>query len=309
MAIYTRIQINDLKKIAAPYGIEVIDFKPIEGGNANSNYYIQAKEGEYVLTISEENSLEEVLIHANLLQWFEKHGYLTCQVQATTSGELISQYNGKPIMVKKWIPGTVHENFTAEMLEQIGRSIAQMHQIPAPEYLPSQHPYGIQVFSSVIGKAIDSEYENWLEDRLHFLRDNLPDNLPKGLIHGDIFFDNVVFERTELKAIIDFEGACRYYLVFDLGMGILGLCRTEGIIDLTKVKALIKGYEQIRPMEIPEKRFIPFFIEYAAIATSYWRYWKYNIYSPNPDRSGKHREMVQVAKSVSKLSIYEKIGL
>jgi len=122
------------------------------------------------------------------------------------------------------------------------------------------------------------------------------------LVHGDIFFDNVLFEKNKIKAIIDFEEACNYYLIFDLGMGVLGLCRTGGKIDLNKTRALIKGYEQIRSLGFSERDSLQLFIEYAAIATSWWRFWKYNIDSPNPDLRNKHWKMVQVAKEVEILA-------
>jgi homoserine kinase type II len=173
----------------------------------------------------------------------------------------------------------VYENISTEMLKQIGTSMAKLHQISAPDFLPKLHPYGVQIFSTVIDKGIDKRYESWLSEQTQFLIDKLPKNLPKGLIHGDVFFDNVLFEDGKIKAIIDFEEACQYYLNFDLGMGILGLCRTNGKIDLTKVNALITGYEQIRLLEPLEKELLPLFIKYAAIATSWWRFWKYNIHS------------------------------
>ena len=298
MAIYTRIQASDLNKIVAPYQIEVVDFTPIEGGNTNSNYHIHAKNGEYVMTIAEEKSFHEVQKLTTLLQWLGKHHFLTSQVYATITGETVTQHAGKPVFVKKWLYGRVHENLTTDELGQIGTSMAQLHQIQAPDYLPKYHPYGQQVFSSVIGKGIDTEYEKWLKERFQFLKKHVPEGLPLGLVHGDIFFDNVLFENNKIKAIIDFEEACNYYLIFDLGMGILGLCRTGGKIDLNKARSLIKGYEQIRFLEFLERDSLQLFIEYAAIATSWWRFWKYNIHTPTPDLRNKHWDMVQVAKEV-----------
>ena len=298
MAIYTRIQASDLEKIVAPYQIEVVDFAPIEGGNTNSNYHIKAKKGEYMLTIAEEKSLPGVQRLASLLQWLGEHHFLTSSVHASITGEMVTQYAEKPILVKKWIYGTVHEYFSTDELTQIGSSMAQLHQIPAPDYLPQSHPYGQQVFSSVIGKGLDTEYEHWLKERLQFLKKHLPEDIPRGLVHGDIFFDNVLFENNKIKAIIDFEEACNYYLIFDLGMGVLGLCRTDGTIDLNKARALIKGYEQIRSLVFLERDSLQLFIEYAAIATSWWRFWKYNIHSPNADLRNKHWKMVQLAKEV-----------
>ena len=302
MAIYTRIQVSDLRKIVSLYGIEVIDFTPIDAGNTNSNYHVRAKRDEYILTIMEDKSSQEVQNLAILLQWLAKHDFLTSAVLAAGTGEIITYYAGKPVMIKKWIYGKVCENLSIDMLKQIGSYMAQLHKIPAPNYLPKLHPYGLQVFSTVIGKKLDTKYEYWLKGRLQYLEENIPKNLPQGLIHGDIFFDNVLFEDGKIKAIIDFEEACHYYLIFDLGMSVLGLCRTGGKIDLNKTRALIKGYEQIRSLELLEMEFLQFFVEYAAIATSWWRFWKYNIYSPNPNIKDKHWEMVHLAKEVEKLN-------
>lgn len=301
MAIYTKINASDLEKILTPYQIEVLEFTPMEGGNTNSNYHIRAKNGEYMLTIVEEKSFQEVQNLASLLQWLGEHDFSTSRIQATINGKLVTEYAEKPIIVKKWVFGKVHEDLNESQLRQIGYSMAELHQIQAPDYLPKLHPYGLQVFSTVVGKNLDTEYENWLAERLQFLEKNLPQNIPIGLIHGDVFFDNVLFENEEIKAIIDFEETCHYYLNFDLGMGVLGLCRTDEKIDLNKTSALLKGYEQIRSLEFSEKDSLQLFIEYATIATSWWRFWKYNIHSPKPEWRNKHWEMVQVAKEIATL--------
>ncbi len=298
MATYTEIPISDLRKIAINYGIKATNFIPVEGGNANTNYHIQAEDCDYILTLSEEKSLQEVRKLAALLEWLKKYDFITSKVHASLAGELVTQYIKKPVLVKKWVTGTVCEDFSTEMLVQIGITMANLHQIPTPDFLPNLHPYGLQVFSTVVNKGIDKKYECWLAKKIQFLTKNLPENLPHGLIHGDIFFDNILFEGNKIKAIIDFEEVCHYYLVFDIGMAILGLCRTDGKIDLIKASALIKGYEQVRLLEYPEKKCLPLFIEYAAIATSWWRFWKYNIHSPSPDLNNKHWEMVQVAKEM-----------
>lgn len=302
MATYTRIPLSDLKKIAIAYGIKALDFTSIDGGNTNSNYYIQAAQGDYMLTLAEEKSLQEMENLAALLQQLEQYNFITSKVHPSLTREIVTEYAGKPILIKKWIKGSVYENISMEMLKQIGGTMAKLHQVPAPDFLPKLHPYGVQVFSTVVDKGIDKVYESWLSEQTQSLMEKLPKNLPKGLIHGDVFFDNVLFEDEKIKAIIDFEEACYYYLNFDLGMGILGLCRTNGKIDLTKANALVTGYEEIRPLEFLEKELLPLFIKYAAIATSWWRFWKYNIHSPNPDLKNKHWEMVRVAKEMDEVT-------
>ena len=122
------------------------------------------------------------------------------------------------------------------------------------------------------------------------------------MIHGDLFYDNVITEQGKFKAIIDFEEACYYYLIFDIGMSILGLCLDKGVLNLVKVKSLINGYQSIRPLQSEEKGKLKFFVEYAAIATSKWRFWKYNIDVPNKKLKDKHWEMVNIAKNINSIN-------
>jgi homoserine kinase type II len=245
--------------------------------------------------------MAEVENMASLLQWLSSNHFPTSSIFKTAAGNAVTEYAGKPVVIKKWIPGEVHKNFSDEQLRQTGKAMAELHKFPAPGYLSDIHPYGRQIFLTDIKKGIDTTYENWLEERIQFLKINLPKNLPRGLVHGDIYFDNVLFENDELKAIIDFKDVSEYYLVFELGMGSLGLCRSEYTIDLSKVKALVEGYEQVRSLETSEKESLKVFIEFAAISTSWWRYWKYNIQSPTPHLKKKHMDLVKVAKWLEKV--------
>ena len=301
MAVYTKIPLPDLEKIAIAYGIKAIDFISIEAGNANSNYHIKGENGNFMLTLGEEKPFPEMQKLAKILSWLEEHGFKTSKVHPSLNGDLVTRYQEKPILIKEWIEGKVIEHFDFNMLKQAGATMAKLHQVPVPDFLPKKHPYGLQVFLEFQDKGIDELYESWLKEQAALITKNLPKNLPCGLIHGDLFFDNILFEGDKIEAIIDFEEACYYHLIFDLGMAVIGLCRTDGNIDLTKVKALIKGYEAIRPLSSVEKEALPLFIQYAATATSWWRFWKYNIHSPKPDLSTKHWEMVQVVKEVEVL--------
>lgn len=298
MAVYTQLTISELRKILALYAIQLVNFRPIEGGNSNSNYYIQAKEGAYMLTIAETQNLTQVLIIAKLLRWLNKHQFFTTKVVPTIDGVLVTQFGEKPIFVKEWIEGKVLERFSELQLMQIGKEMARLHQIPPPNDLPKISPFGYQMFDTAIGKGIDVAFEDWLEERQQFLIQYLPHHLPQGLIHGDVFFDNVLFEDGELKAIIDFEEACHYYFVFGIAMGILGTCRTGEVIHLYQAKALVQGYETLRSLSFSEKAALQLFVEYTAIALAWWRYWKYNIQSPWPERKDKYLEMVRIAKAV-----------
>ncbi len=208
-------------------------------------------------------------------------------------------YRDKPVMVKAYIAGQVCKDLDETMLCQVGAAMARLHQLPVPDFLPDKHPYGLQVFPSVIGQNINPDYETWLGKRLAYLEQHIPPGLPYGLIHGDLFYDNVLFEEKKFKAIIDFEEACRYYKGFDLGMGILGLCVENTTVMLDKARALVRGYQQIRMLEKREKDTLLLFVEYAAIATSCWRFWKYHIQMPLVGKADKHWQMMHLAEDVA----------
>ena len=176
--------------------------------------------------------------------------------------------------------------------------MAKLHQVPQPDFLSIRRPYGVQKYSSIQGQNIDTEYEDWIAKRLPYLEQEKPQGLPRGLIHGDIFYDNVLFEGTKLKAIIDFEDATSNDKVFDLGMGIVGLCRKGKRVVPEKARALVKGYEQIRELEETEKSALQLYVEYAAATVSCWRYWKYHVDAPSVANADKHWQMVRVAEGV-----------
>ena len=118
------------------------------------------------------------------------------------------------------------------------------------------------------------------------------------MIHGDLFYDNVLFEGRRLKAIIDFEETTCEDNVFDLGMGIVGMCGVGTGVVLEKARALVSGYEQVRELEAREKRALQMFVEYAAATVSCWRYWKYHIDGPSEENADKHRQMARIAEEI-----------
>ena len=208
-------------------------------------------------------------------------------------------HRGKPVMLKAYVDGQVYQDLDKTMLHQLGAAMARLHQIPVPDFLSDRQPYGLQKVSSIQGQGIDTEYEDWVARRLPHLEQQKPRELPRGLVHGDIFYDNALFEGKVLTAIIDFEDTLRYDKVFDLGMGIVGLCSRSSAVVLEKAQALVQGYQQVRVLEEGEKKALQLFVEYAATAVSCWRFWKYHIDTQNAEKSDWHWQMAHSAQRIS----------
>jgi homoserine kinase type II len=299
MAVYTPLTRTELSEILQQYAIpELMAYAPIERGNTNTSYRVETPEGGYVLTVFETKTRAEVRDLARLMRWLQDHDFATSPVCATTTGQLVGTFGGKPLLLKEWVPGAYIEDLSAGQLAQVGGALAALHRIPVPDYLPTGYGFGLASFSAVSGQGIDPAYEAWLRGQEVRIREQIPAGLPTGLVHGDLFYDNALFAAGQLQAIIDFEVASQDYLVFDIGMTAVGCCRRNGRVDLAKVRALVAGYERVRPLVAAERASLPLFIEYAATATSRWRFWKYHIDAPNPARQAEKWEMVELARAV-----------
>lgn len=302
MANYTQLQPSDIQSIADYYNLTVIKFEAIEGGARNSSYLLYTLQRKYVLTVCDDDLLSDAIKLGKLLLLLEKCRFTTTRLLAPSKSDKIMVYQDKPIMLKIYIEGHVCENLDDTMLVKIGSEMAKLHQISAPDYLPKQHAYGQHTFSTIIGLNINRNYESWLAKQHQYFKHNIPSDLPCSLIHGDLFYDNILVENNQFKAIIDFEEACYYYRGFDLGMAIVGLCTQKTLVALDKTRALIAGYQQIQKLQQQEKATLQIFIQYAATATSYWRFWKYHIHIPSEDNADKHWQMMQIAKNIKRIS-------
>lgn len=295
---YLKLKEKDILEISRKYNLTQIGYESMEESGGNTNYLVRTAQNQYVLTIFEIEHIRVANL-SRLLYLLEEFDFPTTRIQKLANGDVITSYQGKPVLLKPYIVGQVVENMDENMVSQVGTAMASLHEIPNPYYLPGQHSYGLETFPRVMDKGINLEYENWLAQRYDFLMQTIPSGLPRGLIHGDVFYDNVLFDGKKFKAIIDFEDACQYYKVFDLGMAVVGLCTEESKVRLPKVRSLVNGYQKIRVLERAEKEILQLFVGYAAIATSSWRFWKYNIDTPIAELSDKHWEMVNIAKGAS----------
>jgi homoserine kinase type II len=322
MASFTQLNHTEVQQLMYNYALEVVEYKPLIGGNGNSSFIVKTQQARYVLTVCDDKSFDEVSVTAQLLKLLESH-HICCTRLITPVGHpLLTTFDGKAMMLKGYIEGQVLEHLNELQLQQVGEQTAKLNAIPPPDYLPTEHPYGRALFPLAIGLNIDKKYEAWLAKELTFLYQNVSLDLPRGLIHGDLFYDNFLFghepEQDQFKALIDFEEACNYYLVFELGMAIVGSCVTafevEGEeaeleqVDFAKVRALVAGYQKVRSLSQLEKASLQMFVRYAATATSYWRFNQYNVANPSEELARHHWGMVKLAQDVTDIPSTEFLG-
>jgi homoserine kinase type II len=300
MALYARLDRAAVNSLAGRFGIDdVTSFSVMEGGNENTNYCLETISTKYVLTLCDQKSLEQATNLANLLVYLNDHGIRTSGVVVPLNEPIVLMHDKKPVMMKRHILGEVTTSLSDSLLVQLGVEIARLHSITAPSYLPKSFPYGRRYFSEITDSEFDHPFVAWLSAKNQYLQEQIPQNLPKTLVHGDVFSDNVIIEGDQLKAIIDFEEACHYYRNFDLGMVIVGTCRNQQRISFQKAKQFLRGYQNVISLEPTERRCLKAFTVYAAVATSFWRFRQYHLRRPEPQLHRKHVEMQSLADTIS----------
>ena len=300
MTQYTKLLEKEIQGIGDKYDLKIFTYKSIKEGMGNSNYEIETNQGKHILTVFEIEPFR-VSIMSKVLRLLEKYEFPAPRITKTNKGEPLAKYRKKLVMVKPYISGKAQEELEEMQLSQIGTALAKLHEIPAPKYLPKNHTYVDKTYPQVIAQEIDREYGKWVEESHQRIVENIPSDLPVGLVHGDIFCDNVLFEGEKFKAILDFEDVNRIYKVFDLGMAVVGTCTADIEIVLSKVSALIDGYQKIRILEKSEKDNLQDFVEWAAVLTSIWRFWLYSIEMSTRENTRKHSQMVAIAKNASSI--------
>jgi len=307
MAVYTILSKDDVEKIMSNYGnFNVVHHEELSGGSQNSNYLVKCPNDDFVLSVCEQNSDEEVQNLALLLDHLAHHNFSTSKLIKTLNGESMSYWNDKPVMIKRFITGTVEEEIPEHIVRLIGVEIGRLHKIPVPPYLPHSMSYGKAYFHEVSEYAKGSEYEKWLRAKHKYIESHITDSLPKSLIHSDVFSSNVIIDNSEeIVTIMDFEEATYYYRIFDIGMTIVGICREGTGIDFSKAKLLIKGYTQEIQLTDEELTCLQAFAVYAATAMSFWRHRNFNYTIPTPSLFNHYEELKQISDSIYQLDPQE----
>jgi homoserine kinase type II len=294
MASYTALSLNTVQHILKNYDIgNFSSYVELNGGLANSSVIVTTSRGKFVLCVCDEKNESEVKVHTHLLAHLKRYHFSCSSVMATKLGNAYCLFEGKPVYIKKYIDGTVESKLSIEQSYQVGLTLACLHAIPSPPFVSQHFAMTIDEMTTTIDH--DTSFGRWLVNKSDFIAPYLSDTLPKGLIHGDLFWDNLLFNENRVAAVLDFEEACRSFLVFDIGMTIVGCCSRNEQINQALAQSLINGYETQRKMTNEERQSLRAFTVYAATVTSFWRYRQFNIIHPNSDKKDAYVEMSRLA--------------
>ena len=270
MAVYTKLEQGEVAEFISRYPVsELVSFTPIAEGIENSNYLIQTTGDKFILTIYEKRvNQNDLPFFISLVEHFKRNG-INCPVMLSDRERLIVQeLKGKKACLITFLNGKDVKVFEDTHIQQLGAEVAKMHLATAGFKLARTNDLGlkawVKLFEKIGFKADEFKpgLTKLIEDEIYFLAANWPFNLPSGVIHADIFPDNVFFNDGVLSGVIDFYFSCNDFFAYDLAICI----NAWGIEKDTVKKAIFfNSYETIRELSSAEKAALPVLQRGAAI--------------------------------------------
>ena len=226
--------------------------------------------------------------------WIEKHGVPTAVPMMLESGGRFAVRNGVAWTLLPYVRGG-HLDSDSASLKSLGAVMARLHEAPPAECFPRDYRMGWSLFERMY--ALADESGEWsdllvaLREESGGLRERIPDNLPQGILHGDLFPDNVLGDG-EIAAILDLEEAWFGPRAFDLVMAFVGFGWDAGQPVEGRWNALLSGYESVRSLTESERAALPDLHRYATLSIVAWRYWKHVMSEPDEALEDRYLEMV-----------------
>ena len=266
MAVYTKLAHQEVEQFLEQYNINNFkDYKGITEGVENTNYFINTLEQDYILTIYEKRVDENDLpFFINLLSNLSENKFPCPKPIANKNNEKINKIKNKNAALVTFLNGQSKNKITSEECFEIGKITAQLHEITKKFNISRKNNLSIEswqnIFEKIVKQKIDLD-ENIIKKTksyLNFLKDKWPKNLPQGIIHADLFPDNIFFTKNKVSGIIDFYFACNDFFAYEIAICINSICfDNNSTFNMTKAKNLIDGYSSIRALGENEKKYLP----------------------------------------------------
>ena len=258
MSVYTVVTQVELEAFLADYNQgTLVDFQGISAGIENTNYFVDTTSGRFVLTIFEHHSFEELPYFLNIMAFMADHQIPTAHPKPNQNGQYLTELKGKPAALVERLTGSGVEHPTLKQCEVMAENMAKFH-------------VAGQTFN---GFRPNDRDLNWAQATYDLIQSNLPEDerflieseisyqsqidwsdLPKSVIHADLFCDNALFNGDELSGIIDLYYACNGAMLYDLAVMVNEWCRMP---DLTlcpqKLSAALSAYQSVRPLTLDEE--------------------------------------------------------
>ena len=287
MSVFTTVTVPQLQQWLQAYPLgELRELKGIAAGITNTNYFVTTASGRYVLTLFERNEAAELPYFLDLMAHLADHGVPCPHPVADHDGHSLGELNGKPAALVTCLRGKDVTAPNPAQCAAVGRVLAELH-IAGRSFgqhmdNPRDQVWRKRTADSVM-RFLDADDQAMLQAELAFEAALDLRHLPRGVIHADLFRDNVLFDGDTLGGLIDFYYACDDLLLYDVAIAVNDWCvAPDGSLDQTRVQPLLKAYHAARPFSEAESAAWPALMRMAAL-----RFWLSRLYDLHYPQDGE----------------------
>jgi homoserine kinase type II len=266
MAVFTQVTHDQAQSLLDHLQLgQLTELKGIQGGIENTNYFLTSSEGEFVLTLFERLSAQELPFYLHLMRHLAVRAIPVPKPMENDAGHILFEVAGKPAALVNRLKGASELNPTAQHCQIVGDMLARMHLAGKDFELVQPNLRGLDWWSQTtpqILKFLSPECSQLLQQELAFQM-NLSQqavfkSLPRGPVHADLFRDNVMFDEDHLSGFFDFYFAGVDTWIFDLSVCLNDWCidLKSGAFDQQRLHAFLKAYQRVRPLNASERTLI-----------------------------------------------------
>ena len=273
MAVYTSINSSDLNDWIEKFNFkDLVNFKGISSGVTNSNYLIQMAHSNYILTIFEHNNIEELPFYIDLMTYLAKENFLCPRPIENKNGQALGLLKEKPALMVSFLDGKEKAIRSPKSCYLVGQYLAKLHLTANNFPQLNKNTRGLDWVSDMylnLKKYLSLEDQGILELEINYHKEMDKVELPEGIIHGDLFRDNVLFLNDKISGFIDFYYACNEKFIYDIAIAINDWCiDQDGQINKSMFLEFIKGYRSERKLTDNEQEYLNVALRLAAL-----RFW------------------------------------
>ena len=277
MAIYTKLDKEEITSVLSNYKLGTMKkFEGIKEGIENTNYSIETDKGKYILTIYEKRvNKKDLPFFSELMLGLSNKNFICPKPVSNNNGQHISDFQNKKFMIVSHLEGKSKKSLSPSDCKIVGRESAKLHGITKNFHFKRENDLSVKswrkIFDQVKNKCgkIHSDLPKLIESNLIDVEKDWPSNLPSGIIHADLFSDNIFFKKNKFSGFIDFYFSCNDFYTFEIAICFNALC-FDGIkenlsFNVTKAKKFMEGYNEIRKISDEERRSIKVLSQGAAL--------------------------------------------
>ena len=264
MAVHTILNKEDVKEILKLYNIgNLKEFRGITEGIENTNYFLKTSKDNFILTIYESRvKVKDLPFYFDLMNHVKSRGINCPQSISNNNDKRLETIKKKKLAIFTFIQGKCLDIWDKNDCYYVGKELGKLHSVSKEFKMIKKNDFGLNKWTNIFKRLSDDvinfypEIKVQIADELDFLKKNWNNTLPKGVIHADLFPDNVLFNHRKISGIIDFYFSCVDSFIYDLCITINAWCFKKKNFEYEYFTSLIKGYETERIITSKEKLYL-----------------------------------------------------